>query len=136
MSIQKFSYQAQKKEILAKVLGRNIPISRKVSREISVFIKGKKVDRAINELNLVAAAKLAIPYKRYKKDIPHRRGHMAAGRFPKQASLEIVKLLSGLKSNAENIGMNTDQLTIIHASAQHSSLAWHSGRHRRRRRKL
>ena len=135
MSIQKFSLEIQGKEPVAKVLARNIAISRKISREIAAFIKGKNVDRAINELNLVAEGKLAVPYKRYNKDVPHRKG-MAAGRFPRKASLEIVKILNSLRSNAETLGLNTDHLEIVHASAQHGSLTWHYGRHRRRRRKM
>ncbi len=119
------------------VVGLNIPISRKIGREIAVFIKGKYVDRAITELEQAAEGKLAIPYKRHNTEIPHRKGKgIMSGRFPINTSVQIVKLLKNLKANAENKALSEDDIFIVHAACQHSSIAWHYGRHRRRKRKL
>jgi len=118
------------------VAGRNLPISRKIGREIAVFIKGKTADRVISDLAKVSAGEIAIPYKRFNHDTPHRRGHMMSGRFPVKASLEVIKLIESLKANAEQKALDADAVKIIHASCQHGTLAWHYGRKRRRRRKL
>ena len=133
--MRKVSYKGDMKNT-AQVVGRNIPISRKIGREIAVFICGKYVDRAIVELQSAAEGKLAIPYKRYNCDTPHRRGKIMSGRFPKSASSYIVNLLKSLKANAENKALSEDDILIVHAACQHAGIAWHYGRQRRRRRKL
>ena len=133
--MRNISYKG-KMEDAVQVAGRNLPISRKIAREIAVFIKGKTVARAIRDLNQVAAGKLAVPYVRFNRDTPHRPGHIMSGRFPVKASLEIVKLLESLKANAENKALDGDAIKIVHASCQHGTRAWHYGRRRRRRRKL
>jgi len=133
--MRKISY-AGSMEDAVQVAGRNLPISRKLGREIAIFIKGKMADRAIGELNRVAKGELAIPYVRFNKDTPHRKGDMMSGRFPKKSSLEIIKLIESLKANAENKALDSDSIKIIHASCQHSAKAWHYGRHRGRKRKL
>jgi len=40
-----------------------------------------KVDDARKFLEDVAALKKAVPFKRYKRNVPHRKG-MCAGRYP------------------------------------------------------
>ena len=133
--MRKISY-AGNMEDAVQVAGRNLPISRKLGREIAIFIKGKMADRAIDELNRVAKGELAIPYVRFNRDTPHRKGNMMSGRFPKKSSLEIIKLIESLKANAENKALDSDAIKIIHASCQHGTKAWHYGRHRGRKRKL
>jgi len=127
---------SKKESNIAIVNGKNLPISRKVAREIGVFIKGKTIEAAISDLEKVIDGKLAVPYKRFNKDASHRRGNMMSGRFPKRTSEEIIKLLNSLRTNAENKGLNTAGMRIIHAASQHASIAWRWGRQRRRRRKI
>jgi len=71
-------------------------------------------------LQAVIAQKKAVPFKRHKKEVPHRRGleGWAAGRYPVKASKAILKVLKGLRANAEEKGLDTDRLRIIHAAAQ------------------
>lgn len=130
----KYSYQGSW-ENTAKVLSTYLPISRKHSHEVANFIRGKLVSRAIAELGLVAEGKLAVPYKRYVLDIPHRKG-MCTGRFPRNASLQFLKLLNSLVKNAESIGLDTSNLQIVHVAAQHTGATWHYGRFRGRKRKM
>ncbi len=130
------SYQGDEKDI-AVINGKNIEISRKVGREVAVFIKGKTVEKAISDLEKVIKKELVIPYKKYKLSVPHRRGDkVATGRYPANASMLIINLLNGLRTNAEAKGLNTSALTIVHAACQHGPIAWRYGRQRRRRRKL
>jgi large subunit ribosomal protein L22 len=39
-----------------------------------------------------------------------------AGRYPVKAAREILKVLIGAEANAENKGLDTDRLRIIHAA--------------------
>ena len=124
------------KNTMAKVVGRNLSISHKDSREICTFVKGKKINRAITYLESVVKKKQPIPYKRFKKDIPHRKGKIATGRYPVNASFAILKLLSDLKSQAQGKGLDVPELIIIHAATHKGTRSWHSGRLRRRVRKI
>lgn len=76
---------------------QNSPVSTKESMAICKFIKFKKIDDAIADLEQVVALRKAIPMK---GEIPHRHGKIMAGRFPRNASLEFIRLLKSLKGNS------------------------------------
>jgi len=136
MSQYKYAFQGYKKESMCKVAGRHLPLSRKTCSEIASYIKNKKVERAINLLTQVAEAKTPVPFRKYMHDVPHRRGPMAAGRFPKKASLEVIRLLKELKSNAADVGINEEGLIIKHAAAHRAHSTVRAGRKRGRTRKM
>ena len=75
----------------------NVPISTKHSIAICAFIKNKKIAHAISELEEVAVLRKAIPMK---GEIPHRKGKIMSGRFPKKAASSFLKLLRSLNANA------------------------------------
>lgn len=112
-----------------------LPISLKTSVEICNFIRNKKVPKAKKLLEDVVAMKIAVPYKRYVHDIPHRRGHIGPGRFPIKASDYILKLLSSVEANAQSKGLNTSNLIIKHISAKRGGTSWHYGRKKSRKMK-
>jgi ribosomal protein L22 len=89
--------QKKIKRDFAVVNGRNLPISTKVGGAIARFIKRKNIDNAIKDLEEVKALKKPIPMR---GEIPHRKGKIMSGRFPKKASGEIIVLLKSLKGNA------------------------------------
>ena len=67
-------------------------------------------------LDEVIDKKIAVPYRRYNNEVAHRsniRDGFFSGRFPKKASIEFLKLLDNLESNAEYKGMDLDRLKII-----------------------
>ena len=74
----------------------SIPISTKHSIAICKFIKGKKIEDAINNLEQVVLKKKAVPMK---GEIPHRKG-MMSGRYPKKAAEHFIKVLKRLAANA------------------------------------
>ncbi|MEK6935569.1 MAG: uL22 family ribosomal protein [Nanoarchaeota archaeon] len=84
----------QKKE--AVVNAKDVGISTKHSIAICNYIKGKTLDTAFSMLSAVERMKKAVPMK---GEIPHRRG-MMSGRYPINATIEFIKLLKSLKSNA------------------------------------
>ncbi len=67
----------------------------------------------------VISKKRAIPYRRYKKETPHRgqENKFYAGRYPVKAANKILGLLEELEANAEYKGLNTEKLKITHAAA-------------------
>jgi large subunit ribosomal protein L22 len=103
----------------AKAMGKDLPISPKVSIEICNFLRHKELDQAIKILHRVEQKVQAIPYKRFANAAGHKPG-MAAGRYPVKAAGEFLKLLENAKANAANQGL-TGTLKITHIAAQRAS---------------
>ena len=118
----------------AKALGLALPISTKQSILICDHIRGKSVEKAVKILEDVIAEKAAIPYKRFNRDTPHRKG-MGPGRYPVKASKEILKMINSAVSNAQYKGMSVSNLYIKHICAHLASRPWHYGRKTRRKAK-
>ena len=114
-----YSFQELDPEKTVKASGRQIKISPKAAREVCAMIKGMNLDRARNFLENVIQKKSAVPFKRYNKKVPHRRGleKSAAGRFPVKAAKHILKILDSAESNALYKGLDVDALKVFHASA-------------------
>jgi large subunit ribosomal protein L22 len=116
-------------EVVARA--RSLPISHKRATEVARMIKGKNVDKAIKELELVLTGKIAVPYKRYMKDVPHRKGKkIAAGRYPRKTASYFIMLINSLKKNADAQGLNGNNLLITKAITCKGALRWHYGRKR------
>jgi ribosomal protein L22 len=88
--------KAPKKESV-KAYGRSLGVSTKVAVAICKFLKGKSVDKAIEDLEAVTKLKKAVPMK---GEIPHRKGRIMSGRFPERAAADVLILVKSLKSNA------------------------------------
>ncbi len=116
----------------AKASGRNIGISRKDSIEIANFVRGKMVSKAKDLLEGVIEKKVVVPYRRFNRDRGHKRGPVAAGRFPVKASTHILKLIESAEANAINKGMNADELFISKIIANKGNGQMHHGRMRGR----
>ncbi|HID17903.1 TPA: 50S ribosomal protein L22, partial [Candidatus Bathyarchaeota archaeon] len=71
-------------------------------------------------LEEITKMKRPVPFKRYKKEVPHRRmdEKWYAGRYPVKAAKRILRLLEELEANAEYKGMDAENLVIIHAASQ------------------
>ena len=119
------------KETMAKVEGRSLPISTKQAIEISNFIRRKKVQKAKIYLEAVLNMKKAIPFTRFNKGVGHKPG-IGPGRYPINASKNVLMLLNSAEANAQFKGLNTSNLVISHINADKASCAWHYGRQRRR----
>jgi len=61
----------------------------------------------------------AVPFKRYNKKVPHRKGLVGwpSGRYPVKAAKYFLKLLDNLENNAENKGLDVSRLKIVHCCA-------------------
>lgn len=75
----------------------NVPISTKDSAAIGRFIRNKGIGQAIEELEEVKKLRKAVPMK---GEIPHRKGKIMSGRFPKKAADSFLRLLRSLSANS------------------------------------
>ena len=108
----------------------NLSISTKHSVEISRFLRYKTISFAKKYLQDVVDLKKAIPFKKFKRDIGHKVGSMAAGRYPQKAAKEFLKLISSVESNAQGKGLNTSSLKISKLISNKASIPMTGGRHR------
>jgi large subunit ribosomal protein L22 len=106
-------------EKTVKASGRELRVSHKHAREVCRTIKGMMLTQAKDFLKDVMEKKKAVPFRRYNKKAGHRRGleKASAGRYPIKAADRILKVLINAEANAENKGLDTDKLRIIHAAA-------------------
>ena len=105
---------------IAKGKANELNMSPKHSIEIASFIMNQRVNDAIAYLNEVVALKKAIPFRRFNRNVAHKRGlpgNWDAGRYPVKASKAYIRVLESIKKNAEYIGLDAENLEIIHASA-------------------
>lgn len=117
-------------ENTAIVMGKGLPISTRHSVEICNFIKNKTTEESKKLLEGVIAGRIAVPFKRYNKNVGHRKGKIASGRYPKIASESVLKLIKSVEANAKHQGMNLP-LIIDEAIANKAVRSWHHGRIRR-----
>jgi large subunit ribosomal protein L22 len=107
-------------ENIAKAKANELNMSPKHSIEIATFIRHQRVNDAIAYLNDVVGLKKAIPFRRFNRNVAHKRGlpgNWDAGRYPVKASKAYIRVLESVKKNAEYIGLDADNLEIIHVSA-------------------
>jgi large subunit ribosomal protein L22 len=107
-------------DTIAKAKANELNMSPKHSIEIATFIRHQRVNDAIAYLNDVIGLKKAIPFRRFNRNVAHKRGlpgKWDAGRYPVKASRAYIRVLESVKKNAEYIGLDADNLEIIHVSA-------------------
>src|SRR3972149_4550147 len=107
-------------EKTAKASGREIRISHKHAREVCRTIKGMPLTNAKAYLRDVIEKKKPVPFTRYNKKSAHRHGlptKAFSGRYPIKAAAKILIIIEAAEANAENKGLDTDRLRILHAAA-------------------
>jgi len=115
-----YSVEGLNPDKTAKVSGRELRISPKAATEICRTIRGMKIGEAKKTLEDVVAMKRAVAYRRYKKEVSHKRlqERWHAGKYPVKAAEGILRLLEELETNAEYKGLDPEKLRIIHAASQ------------------
>jgi large subunit ribosomal protein L22 len=106
-------------ETIAKASLREVSISPKHAVELAREIRGMMLEDARAYLEDVIAMKRPVPFKRYNRKVPHRRGlhKWYSGRYPVKAAKYFLKLLDNLENNAEYKGLDVSRLKIIHCVA-------------------
>jgi large subunit ribosomal protein L22 len=121
MDMARIEYsQNIKGDNIAKAKANELNMSPKHSIEIAGFIRHKRVNEAIEYLNAVVSLEKAIPFRRFNRNVAHKRGlpgNWDAGRYPVKASKAYIRILESVKKNAEYLGLDPENLEIIHASA-------------------
>jgi ribosomal protein L22 len=113
----------------ATVNGISLPISTKDSVAICKFVRGKSIDKALSDLELVEKLKKAIPMK---GEIPHRKGKgIMAGRYMTKPVGFFIKMLKNLKANANMNEM--EELIITEAVPNRASRPYGRGGMKRKR---
>ncbi|MBO7409399.1 MAG: 50S ribosomal protein L22 [Candidatus Methanomethylophilaceae archaeon] len=100
----------------AKALGKELPISPKLAREVCGMIRGMKVDKAIKALEDVIALKRPVPLKRYNKRVSHKQG-VGPGRYPEKAAEAILKVIQSAVANATYKGLDTESMVLTTITA-------------------
>ncbi len=120
MAKVRYAYEPEDATRAAKAMGYEMDISFKHAVELCSMIKGMKIDQAIRFLEEVVEMKRVVPFKRYHKKVPHKRGleKWYAGRYPQKAARYILKVLKNLDANAEYKGIEKERLVITHAQAK------------------
>ena len=122
MKVPKWGYSIVEEELdpekTVKASGREIRVSHKSAREVCRTIKGMMLTQAKQYLRDVVAKKKPVPFKRFRKKSGHRHGldKAFAGRYPVKAAAQILKVLESAEANAENKGLDTERMRIIHAA--------------------
>ena len=96
---------------------KSVPISTLHSIAICKFIRGKKISRALEDLNEVLSHRKAVPMK---GEVPHKPGKgMSSGKYPKNASEYFIKLIKNLQANSNYNGI--EEPVIVFAIANKAS---------------
>ncbi|MFZ2411958.1 MAG: 50S ribosomal protein L22, partial [Candidatus Methanoperedens sp.] len=104
-------------EKTSKAMGKELHISKKHAHEIASAITGMKVNTARGFLEDVTDLKQAVPYKRFTRNVPHRKG-MCTGRYPQKAAKEFLRVLKNAESNATYKGLDSENLKITHVATK------------------
>ena len=127
MASYKYSTQL-KNEQTACAVGRDLGISTKAGVEICRWLRYRNLYKAKNLLQMVMDKKMAVPYFRFNTDVGHKPG-IKSGRFPFNASKEILSLLNSAEKNAVFKNLEIENLKIVHINAQKASAPTQNGRH-------
>jgi len=126
-----YSAKGYDKENMARAIGISLDISFKQSVEICNFIRNKNITYVKGVLNKVISQEMAIPFRRFNMNMGHKK-NMAAGRYPKKASIAFLSLINHVEANAQFKGLNTANLVITQIIANKPSKVMHFGRKRSR----
>ncbi len=107
-------------ENTAKAYGKELQISPKKSYEICKMLRGRDVEKALNILDDVIDKKRAVPYRRYNKRVAHNKG-VGPGGYPVKAATKIKEYIEQAQSNAEEKGLDSENMKIISLAAHRAS---------------
>lgn len=100
----------ENEEVIANAF--NLDISTKYSVEIANNIRGKTTERAKKILQDAIDMKIPIRITRFKEGAGHKRGNFASGKYPINASKEILSVIKQAESNVRDKGGSTQNLVI------------------------
>lgn len=114
---------------MAKARINNAEVSRKISIEICNMIRNRSTIVAKKMLEDVVDFKAAVPYRKFNRDVAHKKV-TGPGRYPIKAVKSMIQLIKLAEANAANKGLSSE-LIITHLAANKGMGQWHYGRKRR-----
>ncbi len=94
----------------------NLPISTKKARDVCRFIKGKRIEEAIEDLEEVIAKRKAVPMR---GEIPHKKGKgISSGGYPKKVAQFFIKALKNLEANSRELNDPIISLAIANIGSR------------------
>jgi large subunit ribosomal protein L22 len=128
MTDYKYAHEGYDAEKMARAVGRDVAISTKQAIEICSLLRKQNLQKAKQLMEDAIVKKTPVRFNRFTNGIGHRKGNIAAGAYPVKAATAILRLLKSVEVNAQNKGLNTGQLAIIHLCAHKASRPMHYGR--------
>jgi len=116
----KYSQKLEDEGKFAKGMAIGLNMSFKHSVTVCDRIRNTNLSAAINLLESVISQERAIPFKRFRTGVGHRRGDgkETIAKYPRKASSEVLKVLRNVEANANYKGLDTEELKLIHIEAQ------------------
>jgi large subunit ribosomal protein L22 len=113
-------YSAKINEPCAKAMGKEMRVSPKHAMEVCRTICGMRLPQAKEYLESVKEKKKAVPFKRHRKKLAHRRALTGwdAGQYPVKAVGAVLEVLQNAEANAGYKGLDIERLRVVHAGAQ------------------
>ena len=105
-------------ERTARAMGYELHVSPRHAVEICSEIKGKPVLGAKKLLEDVIELRRSIPFRRFKKKVGHRSEVSGAGRYPRKAASEMLRVIKDAEGNASYKGLNPEKMFIKHIAAK------------------
>lgn len=109
---KKKTSKPKEKKTEAVARGYSLPLSTKKSADMCRFIKGKSVQKALDDVEQVAAMRKPIPFR---GEHPHQKGIMSGG-YPKKTAEHFIKLLKSLSANADYVGIENPIIAEANAN--------------------
>ena len=131
----KYAFKGYNAELMARAIALDMPVSTKQVIELCNFLRNKNLQKAKQTLARILEKKEAVPVKRFTNGVGHKPGDIAAGRYPIKAAEKFLRLFSSVEINAQNKGINTGELQIIHLCAHKAHTPMKHGRQSRRQAK-
>jgi len=125
----KYTFKDYDKEHMSRAALLFADISYKNALAVCKVLKNKNLQQAKRILGQIVKKKMPVYYGRYNREIAHKTG-IGPGRYPVKIALRLTDLLNQVEANAQNKGLNTSQLKIIHISVKRAHIPPHYGRRR------
>ncbi len=134
MAQHTYAYQSWKPETMARAVGRDLSVSAKDSVEICRHLRNKNITDAKGMLNAAIEMRKPIRLNRFNKKVAHKKA-IGPGRYLCSTARAILGVIENLEANAQQKGLSTANLVVVHACAHQASRPFRASRHRGRRMK-
>jgi large subunit ribosomal protein L22 len=97
---------------------REVPVKPKHVVNVCKAIKGMRLEQAKTYLENVQTLDQAVPFRRYIRQVKHRKGGIGPGQYPVKAAKAVLLMLQGAEANAEYKGLDPEKMFVAHAAMQ------------------